>query len=166
MKIAFLESFYGGSHKNFMDGLIEYSSHEIEPFVLPARFWKWRLRCAALYFAEQLEGTIKNFDLVIATDMMNLAEFKSLSGYAGPTIHFFHENQLTYPLPKEDKLEVHFGFVNLVSALVADLNLFNSNYQREKFEQALPDFINNIPEFVPLISQQRIAQKSRVIYMG
>lgn len=166
MKIAFLESFYGGSHKNFLDGLIKYSSHEIEPFVLPARFWKWRLRCAALYFAEQLESTIKAFDLVVASDMMNLAEFKSLSGYSGPTIHFFHENQLTYPLPKTDSLEIHFVFVNLVSALVADLNLFTSNFQYKRFEQDLPDFINNIPEFVPLNTQNRIMQKSRVTYMG
>jgi glycosyltransferase involved in cell wall biosynthesis len=166
MKIAFLESFYGGSHKNFLDGLIKYSSHKIEPFVLPARFWKWRLRCAALYFAEHLEELIENFDLVVASDMMNLAEFKSLSGYTGPTIHFFHENQLTYPLPKDDKLEFHFGFVNLVSALVADLNLFNSDYQRKRFEEACPNFINKIPEFVPSNTLQRITQKSRVIHMG
>lgn len=166
MKIAFLESFYGGSHKNFLDGLIKYSSHRIEPFVLPARFWKWRLRCAALYFAEQLESKIKKFDLVIASDMMNLAEFKSLSGYCRPMIHFFHENQLTYPLPEDDTPDIHLVFVNLVSALVADLNLFTSNFQYKRFEQELPNFINNIPEFVPLNTQNRIMQKSRVIYMG
>lgn len=166
MKIAFLESFYGGSHKNFLDGLIKYSRHKIDPFVLPARFWKWRLRCAALYFAEQLEETIDEYDLVIATDMMNLAEFKSLSRYSGPMIHFFHENQLTYPLPEHDQLDVHFGFVNLVSALVAELNLFNSFYHFKRFQTELPHFINNIPEFVPQNALQRIIEKSRVIYMG
>lgn len=166
MKIAFLESFYGGSHKNFLDGLIKHSAHEIEPFVLPARFWKWRLRCAGLYFAEQLEGLIQKYDLVIASDMMNLAEFKSLSGYGGPSIYFFHENQLTYPLPEHDKGEMHFGFVNLVSAMVADLNIFNSEYHYKRFEQALPEFINNIPEFIPQNTLSRIFKKSRVMHLG
>lgn len=34
---------------------MKHSTHKIDPFVLPARFWKWRLRCAGLYFAEELE---------------------------------------------------------------------------------------------------------------
>ena len=166
MKVAFLESFYGGSHKSFLDGLMKHSTHKIDPFVLPARFWKWRLRCAGLYFAEELEGIIRNYDLVIASDLMNLAEFKSLVGYDGPCIHFLHENQLTYPLPENDRGEMHFGFVNLVSAMVADLNIFNSEYHYRKFERALPKFVNNIPEFVPLNSLGRVLKKSRVMHLG
>lgn len=98
---------------------------------------------------------------MIASDLMNLAEFKSLVGYDGPCIHFLHENQLTYPLPENDRGEMHFGFVNLVSAMVADLNIFNSEYHYRKFEQALPKFVNNIPEFVPLNSLGRVLKKPR-----
>ncbi len=36
----------------------------------------------------------------------------------------------------------------------------------EKFNQELPDFINRIPEFVPVLAPEKIRQKSRVIYMG
>ncbi|RMD95885.1 MAG: DUF3524 domain-containing protein, partial [Calditrichaeota bacterium] len=99
MNIVFLESYYGGSHKNFLDGLMKYTSHNIESITLPARFWKWRLRSSALYFAEQCADELKPYDLLIATDMMNLAEFKALTGFTKPAIMFFHENQLTYPLP-------------------------------------------------------------------
>ncbi len=166
MKIAFLDSFYGGSHKNFLDGLIKYSKHEIKPFVLPARFWKWRMRSSAMYFADQFSKEFRKFDLVVSTDMMNLAEFKALSGYSGPTIHFLHENQLTYPLPGHDTYELHFGFINMASAMAADLNLFNSNFQYREFFQELPNLINRIPEFFPIDAAEKIRNKSRVIYMG
>lgn len=166
MRIAFLESFYGGSHKSFLDGLSKYSAHEIEPFILPARFWKWRLRSAALYFAEHMDGDLQDWDLIIATDMMNIAEFKAISGFRGPILQFFHENQLTYPRPESDALDLHFGFINVASALAADLNLFNSAFQLRHFQDELPQFINRIPEFVPFAAHEKILQKCRVIYMG
>ncbi|MDQ7062852.1 MAG: DUF3524 domain-containing protein [candidate division KSB1 bacterium] len=166
MRIVFLESFYGGSHKNFLDGLVKYSRHQIEPITLPARFWKWRLRASALYFAEQYAKSVKKYDLLIATDMLNLAEFKALSNYDRPMVMFFHENQLTYPLPERESFDPHFGLINIVSALAADLNLFNSIFQLERFNEELPEFVNRIPEFVPLEAPATIRRKSRVIYMG
>ncbi len=166
MKITFLESFYGGSHKSFLDGLVKYSTHEIDALTLPARFWKWRLRSSALYFADQYGREIRNSDLIIATDMLNLAELKSLADYTGPSILFFHENQLTYPLPDHERQDPHLGMVNLASALAADVNLFNSNFQLNYFTDALRSFINRIPEFVPVFAHQRVMKKSRVMYMG
>ena len=166
MKIIFLESFYGGSHKSFLDGLMKHSRHDIEPITLPARFWKWRLRSAALYFAEQLADEIHHYDLLLATDMMNLAEFIALTGFQKPKILFFHENQLTYPRPKNASLEPHLGIINVVSALASDANLFNSRFQISRFLQELPEFINQIPEFVPQLAPEVIRKKSRVLYMG
>jgi hypothetical protein len=49
MKFLFLEPFYGGSHRDFADGWIKHSRHRFDLFTLPARFWKWRMRGAALY---------------------------------------------------------------------------------------------------------------------
>ncbi|MCK5099689.1 MAG: DUF3524 domain-containing protein, partial [Desulfobacteraceae bacterium] len=96
MKILFLESFFGGSHMDFALGLKEYSRHEIEILSLPARNWKWRMRGAALEFARQIEN-VEKYDLVFATDMMNLADFMALLPVKSiPVILYFHENQLTY----------------------------------------------------------------------
>ena len=50
-RFLLLEPFFGGSHREFAEGLIEHSRHAIELRTLPARFWKWRLRGAALYLA-------------------------------------------------------------------------------------------------------------------
>ncbi|MDQ7051374.1 MAG: DUF3524 domain-containing protein [candidate division KSB1 bacterium] len=132
-----MESFYGGSHKNFLDGLVKYSRHQIEPITLPARFWKWRLRASALYFAEQYAKSVKKYDLLIATDMLNLAEFKALSNYDRPMVMFFHENQLTYPLPERESFDPHFGLINIVSALAADLNLFNSIFSARTIQRRI-----------------------------
>ena len=44
LNILFLESFYGGSHREFADGLVQRSRHRIELHTLPARFWRWRMR--------------------------------------------------------------------------------------------------------------------------
>ncbi|KAA3611007.1 MAG: DUF3524 domain-containing protein [Calditrichaeota bacterium] len=166
MKIAFVESFYGGSHKSFLDGLEKYSSHEIETFTLPARFWKWRLRTSALYFAEQIANDLPHYDLLVTTDMINLAELKALTGYTGPSVMFFHENQLTYPRVGDQSADFHFVVTNFVSALTADINLFNSQFQLNKFSTELRGFQNRIPEFIPVMGHDKIMRKSKVVYMG
>jgi hypothetical protein len=55
IKVLFLEPFYGGSHKVFADGLIHHSRHAAHLFQLPARFWKWRMRGAALHFLHSVK---------------------------------------------------------------------------------------------------------------
>lgn len=166
MDILFLETFYGGSHKSFLDGLAKYSRHEIIPITLPSRFWKWRLRGAALYLAEQYAEALREANLLFVTDMINLATLKALAGYTCPAVMFFHENQLSYPLPDGDNLDLHFGFINLTSALVADRCLFNSKYQLDQFDFESKRFINDIPEFAPERAHDEIMQRSQVIYMG
>ena len=47
LNILFLEPFYGGSHREFADGLVQHSRQRIELHTLPARFWRWRMRGAA-----------------------------------------------------------------------------------------------------------------------
>ena len=166
MNIIFIETFYGGSHKSYMDGLIKYSGHQITPILLPSRFWKWRMRSAAIYIAENYGHALRSCDLIIATDLLNLAELKALAGFTCPAIMFFHENQLTYPTPEGDKPEVDLGLVNVVSALTADVCLFNSHYQLRECNQALKQFINDIPEFVPERAHEQIMAKTKVMYMG
>jgi glycosyltransferase involved in cell wall biosynthesis len=166
LNIIFIETFYGGSHKSFMDGLTKYSRDTFTSIVLPSRFWKWRMRSAAIYIAENYGHALRTCDLIIATDLLNLAELKALAGFTCPVILFFHENQLTYPTPEGEKPEVDLGLANVVSALAAEVCLFNSHYQANKFDQALKLFINDIPEFVPERAHEHIMAKTQVMYMG
>lgn len=166
MNIIFIESFYGGSHKSFMDGLLKSSRHHFMSITLPSRFWKWRIRSAAMYIAETYGHALRECDLIIATELINLAELKALTGFTCPAILFFHENQLSYLTPEGERPDVDFGLTNVASALAADRCLFNSHYHLNTFNTALRQFINDIPEFLPERAQQQIMAKSQVTYMG
>ena len=166
LKILYLEPFYGGSHKDFTDGYIRESRHEIELFTLPARYWKWRMRGAALHFAERIPDP-SSWDLLFTCDMMSLSDLKMLwGGDCPPSVVYFHENQLSYPLPEGEKMDYQFGFTDITTALAADALLFNSDFHKDSFLGSMPGFIKKMPEFKPHWVVDRIRAKSSVIYPG
>ena len=50
----FLEPFFGGSHKDFAEGLAEHTTHRMDLMTMSGRFWKWRMGGAAIHFARRL----------------------------------------------------------------------------------------------------------------
>jgi glycosyltransferase involved in cell wall biosynthesis len=166
LRILFLEPFYGGSHKDFADGLLEASRHTIELSTLPARFWKWRMRGAALYFARELPDP-GGYDLVLTSDLLSVSDLKAMWGAASPpVIVYFHENQLSYPVPRGQERDQHFGFTNITSCLTADRVIFNSRFQYTSFFRELPLFLRKMPEYRPLWAVEDIEKKSSVLYPG
>ncbi len=166
LKILFIEPFYGGSHKDFTDGYIKCSRHDIELVTLPSRYWKWRMRGAALHFAHSVE-TPEAYDLLLTSDMMSLSDLKMMWGNrCPPTAVYFHENQLSYPLPEGEKMDYQFGFTDITTALAADCLIFNSNFHMNSFVDGLTPFIRKMPEYKPLWVVDLIRQKSRVAYPG
>jgi len=164
--ILFLESFYSGSHKAFADGLNCNSKHKIELLTMPARFWKWRMKGAALYFVNQIKN-IEEYDLIFATDLINIADLKTMIGRkCPPIILYFHENQLAYPLNKNEKLDYHYGLTDITNCLGADRVVFNSHTHMNTFLTELPLFLGHLPDFVPNWSIDKIRDKSIVIYPG
>lgn len=166
MRILLLEPFYAGSHKAFADGLRKHSRHQINLVTLPGRLWKWRLRTGALTFAREVGAQLAEYDLLVATDMVDLAAFKGLTGWNGPAVAYFHENQLSYPVPKGQTPEPHFGFLNLHSAVVADACWFNSEFHRSQFFEDLQGYYSRIPEDRPPDFSGELQEKSRVVYPG
>ena len=152
-KLLALEPYYGGSHKNWIDGWRERSRHDIHLLTLPARKWKWRMRGAAIAFAEQLAKQDGGpWDGLIATDMMNLAEFLSLTRplFDGvPVLLYFHENQLSYPLQPGEQVDYHYGFTNLVSLMAATQVVFNSAYNLQDFFTQIRAVLNRMPDAKP-----------------
>ena len=51
-----LEPFYGGSHRQFLDGLAKHSLHDFTLLTLPGRHWKWRMHGGALELAAQAKA--------------------------------------------------------------------------------------------------------------
>jgi len=166
LKFLFLEPFFGGSHRNFAEGLVAHSRHDIDLLTLPARSWKWRMRGAALHFVK----TISNLDVydgLITTDLMSLSDFKALTGSASPpALVYFHENQLTYPLAPGEAMDFHFGFTDITSALAADRIRFNSHTHFDAFFNALPGFLNMMPDYRPLWIIESLRSKAGVLYPG
>lgn len=166
MRFLFLEPFYGGSHRDFADGLKAHSRHDIHLVTLPARFWKWRMRGAALHFFRHMDD-LSAYDGMIVSDMMSLSDFTSLCrGRRPPTLVYFHENQLTYPLAPGEQMDLQFGFTDITSALAADRILFNSWFHYDQFFSSLPDFLACMPEFKPVWVIDSIQKKAHVLYPG
>jgi glycosyltransferase involved in cell wall biosynthesis len=133
---------------------------------MPARFWKWRMRGAALYFAKKIPSP-KDYHGLITTDLMSLSDLTSLWRSSPlPSLVYFHENQLTYPLAPGETMDVQFGFTDITTALAADQVIFNSHTHCNAFFEKLPDFLNLMPEYRPKWVIDEIRDKADVLYPG
>ncbi|MGI9585850.1 MAG: tRNA-queuosine alpha-mannosyltransferase domain-containing protein, partial [Acidimicrobiia bacterium] len=152
VKVALVEPYYGGSHKMWADGYVKASTHDVRLFSHDARFWKWRMHGAFLTLSEQLaEDAVANGppDVILASSMMDVAAFAGAMRHSAPGVPiavYFHESQFTYPLSPADKSDLTYPMKNWVSAVVADLVIFNSEYHRSLFHSEVRRFLNVFPE--------------------
>jgi glycosyltransferase involved in cell wall biosynthesis len=108
-------------------------------------------------------------DLILATDLLDLATFLGLTRdlTAGvPAAVYFHENQLTYPLPPGRTRDLAFPWINYTSALAADALFFNSDFHRCAFLEALPGLIGRYHDHQELDLIDAIARKAQVLPPG
>jgi glycosyltransferase involved in cell wall biosynthesis len=169
MQILFLEPYDGGSHESFRLNLVQRSKHDITCLTMPARNWKWRMRGAAAWLADRINESGQDYDLIFATDFLNIADLRGLLQPPldrCPLVLYMHENQLTYPLSPDEEFDFHFGFTNIISQLAADHVLFNSEFHRRLFLDSLPDYLARMPDGVPAGIRPRLEAKSRVLPVG
>jgi len=170
--ILALEPWYGGSHRNFLDGLIGHSSHRFEAVTMSARFWKWRMQGGAVTMAKKVEQLLAGDfrpDLIFASSMVNLPAFLALTRHVLPDIPvvlFFHENQLTYPIPPTEKRDFTYSYINYLSCLAADHVVFNSQFHHDEFMEALPGLLRIFPDYTHLDTVTAIRRKSSVMHLG
>eukprot|EP01118_Nematostelium_gracile_P018409 TRINITY_DN8170_c0_g1_i2.p1 TRINITY_DN8170_c0_g1~~TRINITY_DN8170_c0_g1_i2.p1 ORF type:complete len:277 (-),score=48.98 TRINITY_DN8170_c0_g1_i2:21-851(-) len=100
--------------------------------------------------------------------MLNLAELvalrKDLIGLK--KVLYFHENQLVYPNRFVKDRDFQFGWNQIMSALTADIVLFNSLFNLNSFLAAIPSFLKTLPEgqWRPKGIDELIRKKSTVLY--
>jgi len=174
VNILIIEPYYTGSHASWADGYRDNSCHNVEILSLPGRNWKWRMRGGAVTLSRRFleQGLVP--DLILATDMLDLSTFASLTrqvSAAIPTAIYFHENQFTYPWHPNDRERVrgtdsHYGFINFLSALSAERVFFNSAYHLNSFLEGLQVFLERFPEFDTPFHIDAIREKSSVLYVG
>jgi glycosyltransferase involved in cell wall biosynthesis len=184
MHILLVSPYHGGSHQSWAEGYRRNSRHHVRLLTLPARFWKWRMHGGAVTLARRLLAEMPPSgaqipDLILATDMLDVTTFLALvrNGLpAVPIVLYMHENQLTYPLPRNPNTgpmrrqrgerDLHYVFINYSSMLAADRILFNSNYHRRSLLKALPRYLNQFPEYQGLEVVEGLHEKSSVLPVG
>jgi glycosyltransferase involved in cell wall biosynthesis len=169
MNIWLIEPYYAGSHRAWADGYQSHSRHQVRLLTLPGRFWKWRMQGGAVTLARRAETLSEEPDLLLASDMLNVPAFLALGSdrmAQAPVALYFHENQLTYPLPSGEKRDLHYGFINFVSALRAEALYFNSSYHLDTFFDELPRLLKHFPDFNELWAVDALHAKAQVLPLG
>lgn len=175
LRLLALDAYHGGSHRALLRGWQQRSRHAFTVLTLPGRRWKWRMRHAAITFADALRERVaagERWDALWCTDMLSLAECVGLSPAPVqrlPRIAYFHENQLTFPpRPGEahDPRDLHFAFTNLTTCLAADEVWWNSAYNRDAFLEALAALLARMPDHAPRDAVARVRARSRVAPPG
>lgn len=185
VRLLVLEPYFGGSHRAVLECLLPSLGFEYDLLTLPARKWKWRMRGAAITFADEARrldaewraahpcgeagrpGARGRWDLVLASTFVNLAEFLGVSrqAMAGvPSVVYYHENQLVYPNRHEAEWDLQFPLTNITSALAAGECWFNTAWNLEGFVKGVDPFIRQFPDHRPQGLGRRIAAKSRVLH--
>jgi len=172
LNVLLIEPFYSGSHKSWADAIKRHSAHNIELLTLPGRFWKWRMHGSALSFAKEIRSRKKYYDVIMVSDMIDLALLKAmLPGNAyGVLALYFHESQFNYPRQSNDQdlkegRDRHYSWINYSSACVADVLFWNSKFHMESFLSAVPGFLKAFPDHREDYSDA-IREKSTVLYVG
>lgn len=171
MQVLWLDPYHSGSHAAVAQGYAAHSQHTVTLVTLPIPGgWRWRMRGAALTMARLVREQHPPPDVIVTTDMLDVATFRALTrDVLPPTVPvavYFHENQLTYPLPAGRSRDLSYAWLNLTSALAADAVLFNSAFHQRSLLAALPDLLRRQHDYHELPAIDTIAAKSLVLPPG
>ncbi|XP_077129131.1 tRNA-queuosine alpha-mannosyltransferase isoform X4 [Ranitomeya variabilis] len=164
MSVLLIEAFYGGSHKQLMD-LLNGEMEGCVLYSLPAKKWHWRARTAALHFMQAVPPS-DSYRVLFTSSVLNLSELVALRPDLGKLrkVLYFHENQLVYPVRKNQDRDFQYGYNQILSCLVADIVVFNSAFNMESFLTSISKFLKLIPDHRPKNLEQIIRPKCRVVH--
>ncbi len=166
MKILLLSAYDAASHRSWREGLVGYfCEHSFVQLTLSPRFFSWRIRGNSLSFAHSLRSLDIDFDLVIATSMVDLSTLVGMvPELAGvPTLVYFHENQFEFPNSPKAYPSLEPQLVNLYSAIAASHICFNSEYNFHSFCVGVERLLSRFPDEVPPGIVESISAKSSVL---
>lgn len=171
--IWLISPYHTGSHRAWAEGYAAHSRHRIVPLTMAGRFWKWRMQGGAVELAAQARSRLAAEGqpaAVLATDMLHLPVWLGLLrgqlNAGTPLLLYMHENQLTYPPRPDEKPDLTYGMINWLSQLAADRVLFNSDYHRRVWFDALPNLLKHFPDYNHLDAIEGVAQRSTVLPVG
>ncbi|XP_075871974.1 tRNA-queuosine alpha-mannosyltransferase isoform X2 [Nelusetta ayraudi] len=148
-RVLLLEPFYGGSHRQLLE-LLQQNISGCSAVTLPAKKWHWRARTAALHLS-QATPPCPSYRVLFCSSVLNLCELVALRPDLArlKKVLYFHENQLVYPVQKDQERDFQYGYNQILSCLVADVVVFNSAFNMESFLSKLRPFLKRIPDQRP-----------------
>jgi glycosyltransferase involved in cell wall biosynthesis len=87
--------------------------------------------------------------VLLVSDMVHVPALVGLARDAlrdVPVVVYFHENQLTYPLPDGAPADLTYAVTNWLSMAGADRVVFNSEHHRREVVAALPGLLRRFPD--------------------
>jgi len=167
-RLLVLEPFYGGSHQQLVEALVEKIGESDTCVVtLPDSKWHWRARTSALLLSQRIPRE-HTFVTLFASSVLSLAELLGLRPDLCPLrkVVYFHESQLDYPVRKAQERDFQYGYNQITTCLAADLVLFNSATLRDAFLENIAKHLKLQPDQRPDVLQIReeVERKSRVCY--
>ncbi|TNN69518.1 Glycosyltransferase-like domain-containing protein 1-like [Liparis tanakae] len=162
--VLLVEPFYGGSHKQLID-LLQQNIEGCGVFTLPAKKWHWRARTAALHFSQTIP-TCPSHRVLFCSSVLNLCELVALRPDLArlKKVLYFHENQLVYPVRKDQERDFQYGYNQVLSCLVSDVVVFNSLFNMDSFLSSISSFMKKIPDHRPRDLDLLIRPKCVVLY--
>jgi len=163
-RILLLSAYRSDSHAAWVDWLIDnIEGVDWTVLELPGRHFAWRIRGNPLSWLDDMPEEAP--DRVLATSMVDLATLRGIHPHlAGvPTSYYFHENQLAYPVSRNQVRTIEHAIVQIYGALAADELLFNSDYNRTTFLAGSSKFAGQMPDHAPCDLAERLAPKCRVL---
>ncbi|XP_070832474.1 tRNA-queuosine alpha-mannosyltransferase isoform X2 [Chaetodon trifascialis] len=147
--VLLVEAFHGGSHKQLID-LLKENIDRCAVFTLPAKKWHWRARTAALHFSQTIP-TSPSYRVLFTSSVLNLCELVALRPDLAclKKVLYFHENQLVYPVRKDQERDFQYGYNQVLSCLVSDVVVFNSVFNMDSFLSSISSFMKKIPDHRP-----------------
>ncbi len=163
-RILLLSAYRSDSHAAWVDWLVTHiQGIDWTVRELPGRHFAWRIRGNPLSWLDDMPAEPP--DRVLATSMVDLATLRGLHPQLAdaPTIYYFHENQLAYPVSRNQVRTIEHAIVQIYGALAADELLFNSDYNRRTFLEGAGHFADKMPDRAPRDLADRLAPKCRVL---
>ncbi|XP_033761796.1 glycosyltransferase-like domain-containing protein 1 [Pecten maximus] len=162
--ILLVEPFYGGSHRQLIDLLQAHFTESVK-VTMTAKKWHWRARTSALHLSQEIPYS-DNYRVLFASSVLNLAELVALRPDLSrlKKILYFHENQLVYPVQKTLQRDFQFPYNQILSCLVADKVVFNSQFNMDSFLSSINTVLKMTPDYRPKGLPEKIRPKCQVLY--
>ena len=81
-QVVLVESYYGGSHRAWVDSWVRHSRPEISLVTHPDEFWRWRMRGGAVTLAADFADLVAANGAPDAVVVSGLVDVASFAGHA------------------------------------------------------------------------------------